>query len=173
MYDIVGKIWGAFFGIFIMFFGCLTLFALKQDTVIQNVVDNAATTFVDVSRVNGCITLEQYSEFVNTLDSTKNVYDVKILHYKENVSIPDSEEDYRVYYDTIPTKEILDVIANNTGEKTYMLRPGDFLRVEVKNKYPTLGRKLLGMIIGFPNSEGGQILASYGGYIGNDHQQRR
>lgn len=167
MYDIIGKVWAFLFGIMLLFVGSVTLYAEKQDVAVQNYVNAAVTEFVDVSRASGEITDEQYRTFIGKLDATGNLYDVKMIHYREKTTAAaDYSDNYQTYYESYNEKEILDSMDRNDGK--YQLHNGDFLRVEVKNFHPTLGRKLMGFFLMRPTTDGGQIFANYGGYIGND-----
>lgn len=168
MFDIVGKAWAFMFGTLIIFLGTLTLFAQKQDTMVQNYVNSSVNEFVDVSRATGTITRSQYEEFIQKLDNTKNTYNIQIEHYKEKTAPTENEYDYQVYYDTHTREEILNALYDKTTDYRYKMSNGDFLRVTVENSNPTLGRKLLGIMTGRPTSAGGQIYSSTGGYIGND-----
>lgn len=171
MYDIVGKIWAFIFGSIVIFLGTITLFAQKQDTVIQNYVDSAAEEFVDVARATGNITQSGYEKLVAQLDATGNVYEIRVIHYEERVTPVHKEGgeaddfDYEIGYEARTKDDILNIIYNGGGK--YRMKTGDFLRVSIKNVAPTLGRRLAGLFIG-PSDEGGQIIASYGGYVGNE-----
>lgn len=172
MYDIVGKVWSFLFAIFIIFTGSTMLYAQKQDVVVQNYVDSAVEEFVDTSRARGYISQNTYEEFINKLDATQNVYTVNITHYSDRQTpvTRDGEKDYESYYEAYTQEDILTTIYDsNTSESSarYDMKTGDFLRVEVKNASPTLGRRLLGLFTGGA-SEGGQIVSSYGGYVGNE-----
>ena len=169
MYDILGKFWAFVFGVMVLFVGTVTLFAQKQDTIVQNYVDSATEEFVDISRATGQISREQYEQMIRKLDATGNVYDVEITHYKEKTAPVSGTSDYQTYYDAYDKTEILDTIYTKADQnRVYQMNTGDFLRVEVENTSTTLGRKLLGFFIGRPTTEGGQIYSSYGGYVGND-----
>lgn len=173
MYDIVGKVWAFLFAIFIFFTGSTMLYAQKQDTVVQNYVDSAVEEFVDTSRARGYISQNTYEEFINKLDVTKNVYDVNITHYSERQTpvAREGKKDYESYYEAYTQDDILSTIYDQSASNStarYDMKTGDFLRVEVKNTSPTLGRRLLGMFTG-NSSEGGQIVSSYGGYVGNEN----
>lgn len=174
MNDIVGRIWAMVFGIMIMFVGSLTLFSLKQDMISQNIVNTATQEFVDISRQTGTVTKSQYQNFISKLDSTKNIYTVKMQHFKQKTAVvgtdgapQDRGDSFETYFMTYTQDEILDSIDANADSKYYM-SPGDFFKVTVTNTTPTLGRRLLGVFIFRPTNTGGQIYSSYGGKVGND-----
>lgn len=173
MYDIAGKVWAFLFAIFIIFTGSTMLYAQKQDTIVQSYVDSAVEEFVDTSRARGYVAQNTYEEFISKLDATQNVYDVNMTHYSERQApvTKGDTKDYESYYEAYTQDDILSTIYDQaTTESTarYDMKTGDFLRVEVKNTSPTLGRRLLGMFTG-NSSEGGQIVSSYGGYVGNEN----
>lgn len=165
MYDIAGKVWSFLFGIFIIFIGGITLYAQKQDVVVQNYVDAAVVEFVDVSRATGYVSKSNYQAFIAKLDATGNVYNVEITHYSLKSAPSSDKVGYTSYYEATTKADIVNIL--NSGDGTYAMKTGDFLRVSVKNINPTLGRRLLGLLVG-STSEGGQIISSYGGYVGNE-----
>lgn len=173
MYDIVGKVWAFLFAIFIIFTGSTMLYAQKQDVVVQNYVDSAVEEFVDTSRARGYVSQNNYEEFISKLDATQTVYDVQITHYSERQTpvTRGDKKDYESYYEAYTQEDILSTIYDSTETEStarYDMKTGDFIRVEVKNTTPTIGRQLLGMFTG-NGSEAGQIVSSYGGYVGNEN----
>ena len=165
--DLVGRIWGFIFGALALFLGMTTIYALKQDSNVQSYVDNAVENFVDTSRAPGKITKNNYEMFIESLDATKNVYEINIQHYEEKMS-PTTVGEYEITYDAHDKADVIEGIYadDSTG---YQMSTGDFIRVSVRNTSPTLGRKLMGLFLG-NGSDGGQIISSYGGYIGNESQ---
>lgn len=172
MGDIAGKVFAIIFAVWIMFMVPITVFALKQDVTIQNYVDDATREFVDISRTTGTISEASYNSLINRLDKTGNVYDVTITDYREKyypVQNADGTSDYESGMDAVVNDDILKAIygTGNGNDATgkYVLHDGDYLKVEVKNRNATLGRKMLSTIF-LSRSEGGQIYSSYGGYVG-------
>lgn len=164
MYDIVGKVWAFLFGIFIIFIGGITLYAQKQDVVVQNYVDAATVEFVDVSRAIGYVSKSNYQAYIAKLDATGNVYDIEITHYSLKSAPSSDDTGYTAYYESTTKSEIVEEL-NADGK--YSMKTGDFLRISAKNISPTLGRRLLGLLVG-STTQGGQINSSYGGYVGNE-----
>lgn len=172
MYDIVGRIWAILFGTMVLFIGTTTIYAQKQDTVVQNYVDAATSEFVDTARASGCITQNNYETFIEKLDATKNVYDVNIIHYEEQMAPVSGEATYETTFEAHDRQDIVHELytadaANTNQSPRYNMKTGDFLRVSVENTSPTLGRQLMGMFTG-GGATGGQIMSSYGGYVGNE-----
>ena len=183
MYDVIGKATSIILGLLVIILGSTTIYATKMDTQLQNHVSYYTQDFVNTSRATGMIEKQQYEKFIKELDSTGQAYRVEILHYKEKTApvkvqrdlngdgVMETTTEYKVYYDTFNKEEILNTIATrdaNNLTSDYAMNVGDFIKVTVVNMKPTLGRKLLGFFTGRPTTQGGQIRASYGGYIGND-----
>lgn len=159
-----------------MIFAPLLNLALKQDDIGQIDVYSKTVEFVDTVRSQGYISPDTYTKFVNAIDSTGNIYDIKIILKKKKV-IPvytdptqssTFQETYNVVYEEVPMSEILDKIfpdvvpAKNT-DAYYGCTKGDLFYVKVVNKNATTGTKLLRYLsISAPLE---QILASYGGMI--------
>lgn len=89
----------------------------------------------------------------------ENIYSVDLS--KENVySEPDGSSSHNV-------TDMVKSITSYAPGGTYKMDIGDFLEVTVKNRNPTLGREFLGIFLGRPAANGGQIYVYSGGYIGN------
>lgn len=165
MTEAVGRIWDIVLAVVLMFFVPIMLFAIKQDSTIQNYVDDAVHEFVDVARSQGEITESNYDRLIARLDATGNVYDIEMLYY-EAKQYPDGNGNYKTGYDAETTNTIISDIYTY---QSFAMSTGDYLRITVQNSTPTLGRKL--MTLGFnATTDGGQIYTTYGGYVGNDLQ---
>lgn len=133
----------------LMFIFPLMTMADRTDDVTQLTVETATTDFVDGIRSTGKITPEEYNSFIQTINSTGNLYDVemevKVLDEnpgKKTVQVEREKIGENVYY-SIYTSQILDVIAPETGTpKTYGLKEGDRISVKVKNTSQTLAQQL-------------------------------
>ena len=170
MYDVVGKIAAFLLASIIFFFGTTTLYAQKQDTIVQNYVEAAVEEFVDTARTSGYISQSAYNNLVARLDATKNVYEVSIIHSEAKTNFVNSgETTFEDNFEAHTKQEILSRLDEQSGlsgaSPKYVMKNGDFIRVEVVNNSPTLARKMFGMFIGATRN-GGQIRCSYGGYIG-------
>jgi len=176
MSELVGRVATVILAVFLFFGLTVALFAQKQDITIQNYVDDAAHEFIDTSRATGYISASSYDRMVNRLDSTGNVYDIEMTHYMEK-QYPEFENgqvvNYVTGYDTENTQDILNQLygtADEQGEDAIgrcSMNTGDYIRIEIKNRNATLGGRLLAMIF-LRQAGGGQIITSYGGYVGNE-----
>ena len=98
-----------------------------------------------------------------------------MLFYDENGNVYNNIYDIdltktKVYSDSGLSNDITasvkKLVSENPGG-VYKMNIGDFLEVTVKNRNPTLGREFLGIFLGRPAVNGGQIYVYSGGYIGN------
>ncbi len=148
-----------------MFFVPIMLFAIKQDTTVQNYVDDAVHEFIDVSRSQGEISESSYDRLIARLDATGNTYNISLLCYEEK-QYPTDDGNYKTGYDVETTDEIISQVYQNGS---FVMGTGDYIRITVQNSTPTLGRKLMSLAFRATN-KGGQIYTTYGGYVGNDLQ---
>ena len=138
----------------IMFLAPLILIADRSDDVAQLQVQTATSEFVNNARTTGKITSENYEEFISSLQSSGNTYDVnmevkifdettsKIVTQKNPLQIGNN-----TYY-SIYTSQIEDKIGisaqnkenNRTGQ--LILKQGDLIFVTIKNNSQTLSQTL-------------------------------
>ena len=106
-----------------------------------------------------------------TLYAQKQDVNVQIIHYKMRTTPKATSTGttttltYQDYYDAYNKNEILDGMDAN-GK--YYMSYNDYFKVTIENTNTTLGRRLLGVFMMRPTSEGGQIFSSFGGKVGND-----
>jgi hypothetical protein len=176
MSDIAGRVFSIILAVILMFGLTTAIFTQKQDITIQNYVDDAVHEFVDTSRSTGFISSASYDRLINRLDSTGNVYDIRMTYYMER-QYPEFDGDEVVNYvtgfDAKNTEEILEELygtADEYGEDAIgrcNMNTGDYFRVEVTNRTATMGGRLMGLLF-LRSVGGGQITTSYGGYVGNE-----
>lgn len=135
-----------FLAAILMFIFPLMTLADRNDDVTQLTVQTATTEFVDEIRRTGKLTQDDYNSFNSTIASTGNAYDVEI-EFKildENPSKKTSQSNNvtvigeNVYY-SVYTTQIEDKLATNTE---YLLKEGDIVSVNVKNRSETLAQTL-------------------------------
>lgn len=164
--------------------------ATRQDSMANNVVVKATTSFVDEVRNKGYIKTDDYQDYINQINLTGNFYDVEIeVHRKTIIQNKDGEyvEDYEKYYTKDVLKEMdsrieiatgvteveaLNKVAETLSTKNtmeisnvYLLNEGDKIYVRVKNTNITQAQLLLYNI--FKGSVESKILVNYGGEIYN------
>lgn len=172
MYDVVGKV-AAFIAASLVFFVLTTtLYAQKQDNIVQDHVTDAVHEFVDTARTSGYITKTSYDTLINRLDATQNIYKIELTHYAVKTNyVSSGSSSFQDNYEAHNKTDILRALESQNGLTTssprYMMNKGDYIRIEVVNMHPTLSRKLMGIFL-MGSKEGGQIRSQYGGYIGYD-----
>lgn len=162
-----GKVFTYIIGIIFVLIVPVMLIAQKMDNVVQSYVDNAAIEFIDKSRVTGYISEDSYLEFMDQLNKTTYIYDVKVVHYtKQAIPIYDDTVftgDYKVDYVACYDKEIEETLFDK--DLDYKMKNGDYIKVTIKNKDRTLGTKLYSFFNKGANIN--TIYTIYGGYVGN------
>ena len=153
MNDALGKPISAFVAIILIFLVPVALFMIKHDSVIQTHVQQATEDFVNVAAQQGKITTDNYMEYVNRLDATNLLYDVKITirHKTMSPNVSDDgkfEAGYAEYYKDITEKRILDTLYPDdaTAGHDFMISNGDFIVVQAYSVSPTLGSQMASLI---------------------------
>lgn len=75
-----GKLVAAMMAIVVLFIVPQIYFSQKIDSSVQLTVDNTVTKFVDDVRASGFVTVSDYEQFIRDLDSTGQVFDIRIDH---------------------------------------------------------------------------------------------
>ena len=139
----------------ILFIVPLIMIADRSDDISQLIAQSATTEFVDEVIKSGKITTDSYEDFVNSLQSSGNTYDiemeVKILD-KNTAKRPTDISDGAIIgensYYSIFTSQIEDKIGISAGQTDYnklgqlILKQGDEILVTVKNSSKTLSQSL-------------------------------
>lgn len=144
-----------------MFMVPVMLYFSKADYDVQTVCDDAVHEFVDKSRASGYISANNYNQMIHEMSATGNLYDIKIVH-ESKICYP-GEDSYVSNYYTYTTDEILSEIFDETGAGSYIMKNGDYLKVQYSLKEPTVAAKFYGMITTHTRKS---IQGSYGGYVG-------
>lgn len=179
MHDIIGKFAIIFFGIPLMFYFAITFIAVKMDNTSQSYIDNAVVEFVDNARATAKITPEAYEDMYDKICSAHPMCEVKLIHSAKYV-VPGEYDDVTGKYSIEPYME--DFTTDYILEKMYpglygyspdedydyILKEGDYIKVTVSNTTPTLGGRLVGLIL--PSYNQLSLFSSYGGYVGNEAQ---
>ncbi len=158
-----------FLAAILMFVFPLMTMADKKDDIATIEVQTATDEFTSGVRTTGKLSQEDYDNFVLTLASTGNSYnvDIQIQRLDENpakketaltVTIGDN-----VYY-TMYTKQILDEFANNTNH-TITLKEGDIISVSVENTNRTIGEQLRNFLYRVTGNNSSIVTASSSGIV--------
>ena len=152
----------------LMFIFPLMTMSDRTDHVSQLTVDTATTDFVDKIRTTGKITQQDYDQFIQTITSTGNTYnvemEVRILDENPGKKATQAATDKigeNVYY-SIYTSQI-DQELQNSG--VYKLKEGDIVSVSVKNTNQTLAQQLKNFFYTVAGNDTYTIAASHGGIV--------
>ena len=131
----------------LMFIFPLMTMSDRTDDVAQLTVDTATTEFVDDIRTTGKITQDKYDQFLQTIGSTGNTYNVEMQAQildenpgKKTTQANSKKIGEDVYY-SIYTTQIENTLKNNNA---YNLKEGDIVSVSVKNTNTTMSQQLSG-----------------------------
>lgn len=153
----------------LMFVFPLMAMSDRTDDVSQLAVQTATTDFVDTVRTTGKLTANNYSKYVETINSTGNAYDVemeiKVLDENPGKKTSQAQQDKigeNVYY-SMYTSQILDQLPNNNS--VIALKEGDMFSVSAKNTNTTLSQQLKNFFYTVTGNETYTIAASHGGIV--------
>lgn len=155
----------------LMFIVPLIFIADRSDDISQLVIQTVTAEFVDEVIKTGKITDDTYQDFVSSLTSTGNSYeiDIEVKILDENTSKIVTDERYseignNTYY-SLFTSQIEDIIGvsatnkNNNKEGKIILKHGDAISVTVKNNSQTLSQSLKSFYYSL-NGSNSQIIAA-------------
>ena len=144
----------------LMFIFPLMTMSDRTDDVAQLTVDTATTEFVDDIRTTGKITQDKYDQFLQTIGSTGNTYNVEM-----QAQILDEN----------PGKKTTQTSSEKIGENVYYsvytsqiedkLKEGDIVSVDVKNTNQTLSQQLKNFFYKVVGNDTYTIAASHGGIV--------
>lgn len=180
MGDIYGKFVVILLAAVMLFYVPVTIISLKQDTTAQSYINDAVTEFVDDARATGKISGNSYENFVNRVYMANSPCTIELYHGAKYLDPEGDTEDgedageegeYLEAHEYYTTQYILDKMYANPDEKPrdYELKNGDYFKVVVYNAEPTLGARLVSVVI--PGYTLQPIYESYGGYVGNNMQE--
>ena len=135
-----------FLAAILMFIFPLMTLADRNDDITQLSVQTATTEFVDEIRRTGKLTEDEYNSFAEVIAATGNAYDIEIQFQilDENPAKKTSSTSNvviigeNVYY-SVYTTQIEEKISRDSE---YLLKEGDIVSVNVKNRGATLAQTL-------------------------------
>lgn len=152
----------------LMFVFPLMTMSDRTDDVSQLTVDTATTEFVDEIRTTGKITQDKYDQFLTTINSTGNTYnvemEVQVLDEnpgKKTTQVESSKIGENVYY-SVYTSQIEEKLEN---DNVYKVKEGDIVSVSVKNTNQTLSQQLKNFFYKVIGNDTYTIAASHGGIV--------
>ncbi len=169
MSDTVVTVLAIFLAAILMFIFPLMSTADRTDDISTQAVDASTTDFVDEIRSTGKITQDSYDNFVQTISSTGNSYEVEmeVQVLDDNPGKKVTEAEYTKvgenYYYSKYTTQILDEVNSDKG--AMYLKQGDMVTVNVKNTNRTIGTILKDFVYRVTGNNSASITASHSGIV--------
>ncbi len=152
----------------LMFVFPLMTMSDRTDDVAQLTVEAATTDFVDNIRTTGRITQTRYNEFVQTITSTGNTYDVEMVvqvkdeNLGKKVSQAQADKIGENVYYSVYTSQIEEEMESNGA---YYCKEGDIVSVSVKNTNQTISQQLKNFFYTVTGNDTYTIAAEHAGII--------
>lgn len=169
MSDSLITIVAIFLAAILMFIFPLMSMADRTDDVSSLAVQTTTTEFVDKVRTTGRLTLDDYDQFIATLASTGNSYDIEmtIQHLDENPGVKVTQADItkigeNLYYSEYTTQ--IEEKLENDGRIN--LKEGDIFSTTVKNTNTTIAEMLRGFFYSVSGNDSYQISGQHAGTVG-------
>ena len=169
MSDTVVTVLAIFLAAILMFIFPLMSTSDRTDDITTQAVESATTDFVDEIRSTGKITQDSYDNFVQTISSTGNSYDVEmeVQVLDDNPGKKVTEAEYTKvgenYYYSEYTTQILDEINSDAG--AMYLKQGDMVTVSIKNTNRTIGTILRDFFYSVTGNNSATVTASHSGIV--------
>ena len=169
MSDTVVTVLAIFLAAILMFIFPLMSTSDRTDDITTQAVESATTDFVDEIRSTGKITQDSYDNFVQTISSTGNSYEVEmeVQVLDDNPGKKVTEAEYTKvgenYYYSKYTTQILDEVNSDKG--AMYLKQGDMVTINVKNTNRTIGTILKDFVYRVTGNNSASITASHSGIV--------
>ena len=169
MSDTVVTVIAIFLAAILMFIFPLMSTSERTDDITTQAIDAATTDFVDEIRSTGQITQDSYDNFVQTISSTGNSYEVEmeVQVLDDNPGKKVTEAEYTKvgenYYYSKYTTQILEEVNSDAG--AMYLKQGDMVTVSVRNTNRTIGTILKDFIYRVTGNNSASITASHSGIV--------
>ncbi len=153
----------------LMFVFPLMTISDRTDDVAQLTVETATTEFVDTIRTTGKITKANYDQFLETITSTGNTYNVEMeVQVKDEnlgkkVSQATSDKIGENVYYSIYTSQIEDEL--NGSKKAYYCKEGDIVSVSAKNTNQTVSQQLKNFFYTVTGNDAYTVAAEHAGIV--------
>jgi hypothetical protein len=156
--------------------------AYRQSEVTERNIRMAANAavmeFVDTVRAKGYVDVRDYRQFLDALDASYGVFDIRMEYYKKKLQpLYGNSEDYSTFqnsfsvrYDGYFNKEILSVLYPNSNSippddhpsRRFNMHTGDLFNVRLESKGTTLAARMRSFLF---RIEGIPINLKYGGMV--------
>lgn len=140
----------------------------RTDDISEVTVQTATTEFVDRVKTTGKLTMDGYSEFLSTLATTGNSYDVEmqIQHLDENPGVKVTQADVTKIGENLYYNEYTSQIEERLDkDKKVALKEGDIFSVTVKNTNKTIAEMLRGFFYSISGDDTYQISGRHAGTV--------
>ncbi|MNP18508.1 hypothetical protein D3C76_1109920 [compost metagenome] len=180
MSNSVAKVFAAIIAIVLLFIWPVSSALNKQDDISEIVVLNSVTHYVDSVRDKGYITPTMYTEFVDQIALTGNIFDIQMVHRHKRYDPIYSDDGvfqggYNVNFEEFYNAQFHEkLFPRNSSEpvdspnRIYKFATGDFFDVTVKNTNRTMGTLMNDFLTGSINSPNEKIVIPYGGMVLNE-----
>lgn len=168
MSDTLMTVIAIFLAAILMFIFPLMSMADRTDDISELAVQTATTEFVDKVRTTGKLTMDDYEQFISTLSSTGNTYDIEmqIGHIDENPGIKVTQSQITKVGESLYYNEYTTQIEERLEEnKRINLKQGDMFSVTVKNTNQTIAEILRNFFYSITGNDSYQILGQHGGTV--------
>lgn len=152
----------------LMFVFPLMTMSDRTDDVAQLTVEAATTDFVDNIRTTGRITQTRYNEFVQTITSTGNTYDVEMVvqvkdeNLGKKVSQAQADKIGENVYYSVYTSQIEEEMESNGA---YYCKEGDIVSAKVRNTNQTISQQLKNFFYTVTGNNTYTIAAEHSGIV--------
>lgn len=169
MSDTVVTVIAIFLAAILMFIFPLMATSTNTDDIAKQAVDAATTDFVDSIRSTGKITQDNYDDFIQTISSTGNTFDVEmevqVLDNNPGKKVAEAEETKvgENYYYNKYTSQILEEV--NSANGAMYLKQGDIVSVSVKNSNRTISTILKDFIYRVTGNNSATVTAQHSGIV--------
>ena len=152
----------------LMFVFPLMSLSERTDDISQLAVSTATSEFVDEVRTTGELTLDDYEQYMQTISSTGNSFEIElqIQELDENPGVKVTQAEMtkigeNVYYNKYTTQ--IEEELNRDGR--IKLKEGDMFTVTVKNTNQTIAQLLRNFFYQMTGDNSYQIAAKHGGVV--------
>ncbi len=123
----------------------------KSETLLQNYVNSETSKFISEVKSSGKITKEAYTDYINKLDVTDYLFEIKIEHQKKVILPKYSDEgvflnSYITSYENTYEEDIIDEIYK--GDGVYLLSFGDYISINVTSRETLVSSNYLNFLRG-------------------------
>lgn len=164
MSDSLITIIAIFLAAILMFIFPLMSMADRTDDISLLAVQTATTEFVEEVGTTGRLTLDDYDQFITTLSSTGNSYDIEltIKHLDENPGVKVTQADITKIGENLYYNEYTTQIEEKLEENGRVsLKEGDIFSASVKNTNKTIAEMLRGFFYSISGDNTYQIAGQH------------